>query len=269
MVRKKFISALLFIFVITASLFFYNINVKADSDAAPPVFNNISVDKKSVTNADNVTVTIDAGDDLSGVKSIDVFYDSPSGNEGKLVSLTKNAASADVYTGIMAIGQNDAVGIWKVSHITLTDNASNSINVYNSSVFTSAENGILLDLSNGNFEVNMQSINYSTDCIYNGVNYSSVFNADYYLNRYADLRAAYGSDSSKALRHFVISGMKEGRQALSSFDVYAYRANYLDLQKAYGSNLKSYYLHYVNHALSPLSIKKRIQGTGSDKSFTI
>ena len=48
--------------------------------------------------------------------------------------------------------------------------------------------------------------------VYNGIDYSLVFDADYYLNRYSDLKAAFGSDKNAALNHFMTYGLKEGRQ---------------------------------------------------------
>ncbi len=41
-------------------------------------------------------------------------------------------------------------------------------------------------------------------------------------------------------------GMKEGRQAKSTFDVRSYRLQYADLRRAYGNDLKNYYVHYIN-----------------------
>ena len=39
--------------------------------------------------------------------------------------------------------------------------------------------------------------------------------------------------------------MKEGRQAISTFNVQKYKQNYKDLQRAFGSNLPLYYEHYI------------------------
>lgn len=84
------------------------------------------------------------------------------------------------------------------------------------------------------------------DPIYNGVNYSAVYNEDYYVTKYADVRNAYGADSNAILAHFVNYGMKEGRQAKEDFNVNTYKNRYVDLRNAYGKDLKSYYLHYIN-----------------------
>lgn len=83
--------------------------------------------------------------------------------------------------------------------------------------------------------------------IYQGIDYSDVFDEYYYVDRYPDLKAAYGSDWKAALEHFVLYGMSEGRQAHEDFDVYAYRAQYKDLREVYGNDLASYYRHYISY----------------------
>ena len=76
--------------------------------------------------------------------------------------------------------------------------------------------------------------------------YSAVFDAAYYANRYPDLKAAFGNDESALLQHFIQYGMAEGRQGSSQFDVYSYKNLYPDLRAAFGNNLKSYYMHYIS-----------------------
>ena len=82
--------------------------------------------------------------------------------------------------------------------------------------------------------------------IYQNVDYAVVYDYNYYLGKYPDLKAAFLGNETGALKHFVEYGMREGRQASASFDVDVYRSNYLDLQQAFGNNLTSYYLHYIN-----------------------
>ena len=65
--------------------------------------------------------------------------------------------------------------------------------------------------------------------VLNGVDYSAVYDYQYYVNKYADIKKAYGYDDLAVLQHFVNYGMKEGRQAKSSFDVNSYRLQYADL----------------------------------------
>lgn len=81
--------------------------------------------------------------------------------------------------------------------------------------------------------------------VYNGVNYEDVYDFKTYREKNPDVAAAYGSDDRKALEHFVIFGMSEGRVASNYFDVNVYRSRNADLQAVYGNDLKQYYNHYI------------------------
>lgn len=85
--------------------------------------------------------------------------------------------------------------------------------------------------------------------ILNGVDYSPVYAFDEYISRYPDIRAHYGKDPGKALRHFVTYGMKEGRTGRESFVWTYYRHNYPDLQKVFGNHAESYYRHFLKYGL--------------------
>lgn len=88
-------------------------------------------------------------------------------------------------------------------------------------------------------------VSASTVC--DGIDYSAVYDFDYYTATNADIKKAYGDDDDSALLHFVNNGMKEGRRAHKDFDVYIYKKNYPDLRSAYGNDLKSYYMHYIKY----------------------
>ena len=77
------------------------------------------------------------------------------------------------------------------------------------------------------------------------IDYSPIFNAVYYSNKYADLKKAFGTNKDLLLEHFKQFGMKEGRQACADFNVQAYKAKNPDLQKAFGEDLQKYYMHYI------------------------
>lgn len=78
------------------------------------------------------------------------------------------------------------------------------------------------------------------------IDYSAVFDAEYYYNAYPDIQEMGGNDEDKLLQHFVSSGMKEGRLGKEDFDVRAYMKNNLDLLMVYGvKDLSSYYYHYI------------------------
>ncbi len=83
--------------------------------------------------------------------------------------------------------------------------------------------------------------------VYNGVDYRTVYDYNYYISRYPDIKKAYGGNENAVLAHFVNYGMKEGRQACSNFNVMSYAYKYSDLRKAYKNDLKKYYMHYINY----------------------
>lgn len=80
--------------------------------------------------------------------------------------------------------------------------------------------------------------------IYNGVDYSAVYNYQFYRTKYEDLRKAFGSNEAAYFTHFLTYGMVEGRQASSGFRVERYRSRYADVKKLFGTNLPDYYKHY-------------------------
>ncbi len=81
--------------------------------------------------------------------------------------------------------------------------------------------------------------------VYNGVDYSAVYDFNYYIEHNPDLYNVFRNNPYSALEHFVNCGMSEGRQANAEFDVVSYRNRYQDLRQAFGwNNLKSYYDHY-------------------------
>jgi|GEM_PF-1179135 len=99
------------------------------------------------------------------------------------------------------------------------------------------------------FETENISVESKSDTIYNGVDYSSVYNYDYYVTKYPDVKELCGEDKTKALEHFVNNGMKEGRQAINSFNVDSYAMEYSDVRQYCGNVMTEYYKHYMNHGI--------------------
>ncbi len=85
--------------------------------------------------------------------------------------------------------------------------------------------------------------------VYDGVDYSSVYNFDFYQNKYSDIKRVFGYDDAAALKHFVQFGMKEGRQGSDSFNLVIYKKNYPELTKQFGDNNANYYLDYVKNGV--------------------
>ena len=80
--------------------------------------------------------------------------------------------------------------------------------------------------------------------MYQGIDYSPVFNYIYYSDYNQDVFAAFGKDKNALFKHFCTFGMKEGRKGCSDFDVRVYKNNNPDLVAAFGEQLIEYYRHY-------------------------
>lgn len=81
----------------------------------------------------------------------------------------------------------------------------------------------------------------------NGIDYSAVYDYNYYVNKYPDIAKAYPNDDVAVLKHFVACGMKERRSGNETFDVRSYRNEYADLRQAFGKNWPAYYKHYITN----------------------
>ena len=93
-----------------------------------------------------------------------------------------------------------------------------------------------------------------------GQDYSDVYDYEYYINRYPDIKKYVSNKmapDASALEHFINCGMKENRQASEDFDVISYSNEYADLRKAYGQDSKKYYQHYIDYGK-----KEKRQATG-------
>jgi hypothetical protein len=75
--------------------------------------------------------------------------------------------------------------------------------------------------------------------------YADVFDATYYVEKYPDLKEAFGNDTKALFNHFLNCGMNEGRQGCADFDPKFYMSQYSDLQKAFGTDTVAYYIHYI------------------------
>lgn len=81
--------------------------------------------------------------------------------------------------------------------------------------------------------------------VFEGIDYSLVFNPTYYANKYPDLKAAFGTNSTALFDHFCSNGMKEARIASANFNVNVYKNNYADLRNVFGDKFPLYYKHYI------------------------
>ncbi len=77
--------------------------------------------------------------------------------------------------------------------------------------------------------------------------YTLVFDAAYYAQKYSDLAANGIRTETQLFSHFISNGMKEARQAISTFNPVTYRNRYADLDAAFGDDWEKYYLHFINN----------------------
>lgn len=75
--------------------------------------------------------------------------------------------------------------------------------------------------------------------------YSLVYDEEYYLEHNPDVAKQAGNDSQKLFDHFLNHGMDEARSASANFDVHYYRDTNEDLNQAFGDDWKKYYIHYM------------------------
>ena len=80
--------------------------------------------------------------------------------------------------------------------------------------------------------------------------YGVVYDFDYYVNQYPDLKAVYGNDPIGAYNHFIKYGMNEGRRASVVFDPEYYLANNSEVQESCGSNIAATYEHFLNTGMA-------------------
>ena len=95
--------------------------------------------------------------------------------------------------------------------------------------------------------------------IYNGVDFSAVFNPIYYRNKYSDLA---GFSDADLLAHFAIHGLKEGRRASELYDAGYYAAK---KGKSCDDAFKYYlgYGMYLNESAAPMDDMKEDLGADS------
>lgn len=79
----------------------------------------------------------------------------------------------------------------------------------------------------------------------NELDYSLVYDEQYYLENNPDIAQTVGEDSERLLEHFKTNGMSEARVASAQFDVYYYRKTNNDLEAEFGDDWEKYYLHYI------------------------
>jgi hypothetical protein len=67
----------------------------------------------------------------------------------------------------------------------------------------------------------------------------------FYLGKYPDLKQAFGNSVPAAQKHWLDTGIRQGRQSSAAFDLRTYLARYADLQKAFGGDFGAALNHWL------------------------
>ena len=86
--------------------------------------------------------------------------------------------------------------------------------------------------------------------VVDGVDYSAVFDPEYYGEKYPDAKNACGDNPAKLFDHFFETGMKTRRKGNEDFDVDFYMQDNPDLVTKYGTDYAAYYKHYCEFGKS-------------------
>lgn len=111
------------------------------------VINSMSVDRKSVTNGETVTITLCMNEGYTA-KWIDL-YKPITKNE---VTVWLNESEEGVYTGTFEVNDQTESGIWQVDYLTYTDGNTDYMYLYNSITYTGTMYDVI-DFTDLEFEV--------------------------------------------------------------------------------------------------------------------
>lgn len=182
------------------------------------------------------------------------IVDGVNDHRSEITSITKEVANEVAYGLTSSLstflnGSNNVlVSDFKTRFDTYATTTEQSLNDIKNYVASISSNTVAEGVSNTE-KVQNQSRVKGFNTVYNGVDYGSVFDLNYYMKKYPDLVKAFGNDYDKYLEHFVNHGMKEGRQASETFDVKYYRNKYADLNGHWGNDWEQYYKHFLNHGI--------------------
>lgn len=82
----------------------------------------------------------------------------------------------------------------------------------------------------------------------------TIFDAEYYAQRYADVVAVYGTDENALFQHYTDFGKAENREGVktpstSTFDPVYYAKQNPDVVAVYGNGNNNLYQHYLQHGI--------------------
>ena len=138
--------------LLLSAVFFLNIalasNFTAKAEEVDAKLQNVSVDKKLAKAGDSINVTVEAINDISGLKEeATMDYVSPSGQEKSVDLKLVNGK----YQGKVDVAGEDEEGTWKINWVIISDASNATFCIYNSAV----NEGIGQDMSAADFAVDL------------------------------------------------------------------------------------------------------------------
>ena len=83
--------------------------------------------------------------------------------------------------------------------------------------------------------------------IYNGFDYSKVYNYNYYLAKHPSVAKQYVDDDYAVLKHYVTYGIAHEYKSSPNFYAKSYRYGNPDLRAKYGTKYRNYVVHYCKY----------------------
>lgn len=182
------------------------------------------------------------------------LYDIMAGGMLRSVNIDKYG-NLFAYNGNSLIQSNDGYAYLtddEINNALFKDSTEFGVCWYNSSISYVKVSGALITYMDGTSEsLTAQQVNSSYKKMQNPPfkemvsQYAAVYNYKSYMAYNPDLASAFGYDQWKLLRHFITTGMKEGRRANNEFNLTAYKANNPDLVALFSDDNVKYYEHYM------------------------
>ncbi len=97
-----------------------------NSDGTPPQLMSVEFSPPQVQDGEQASIIITAVDDLSGIRGVSGTISSPTGKALQGFA-TQREGETNRYIGHILIAKNAEQGLWKISFINMSDNASNSV----------------------------------------------------------------------------------------------------------------------------------------------
>ncbi|ADH98339.1 S-layer homology domain-containing protein [Salisediminibacterium selenitireducens] len=108
---------------------YFNISNEEGEDASPPTVADVQVDTSETYYGERIAVSLVAEDDLSGVRSVSVFFRTPSDSRSESVRLNYDEET-DRWKGYYTVPEYAASGKYPLDFISTADHAGNSIFYY-------------------------------------------------------------------------------------------------------------------------------------------